>query len=98
MLDVRYIFSRYPSTAKWRHVEHAVVAYEQPSMGEVVAVGSEVMHVAVGDHVIVPFQLSCAACAPCSAGHTNACAEVAPGTAAVQFILATATPEIAHGS
>jgi threonine dehydrogenase-like Zn-dependent dehydrogenase len=50
-------------------------------VGEVVALGDEVHHVSVGDRVIVPFQLSCNRCAPCERGHTNACADVAPGTA-----------------
>ena len=72
-LDPAIALGLYPMPAPF------VMGHEM--VGEVVAVGSEVMHVAVGDHVIVPFQLSCAACAPCSAGHTNACAEVAPGTA-----------------
>ena len=50
-------------------------------VGEVTAVGDEVSNLSVGDLVIVPFQLSCSRCAACRRGHTNACENVAPGSA-----------------
>ena len=50
-------------------------------VGEIVGVGTAVTGFAAGDRVIVPFQLSCSQCNPCRRGHTNACTEVASGTA-----------------
>ncbi len=50
-------------------------------VGEVVAVGDQAGAWQPGDRVIVPFQLSCMACAPCLRGHSNACREVPSGTA-----------------
>jgi threonine dehydrogenase-like Zn-dependent dehydrogenase len=43
------------------------------TVAEVVAVGDEVTGVAVGDRVIVPFQVSCGACKPCSDRRFAAC-------------------------
>ncbi|MUL67165.1 dehydrogenase [Mycobacterium sp. CBMA 234] len=40
----------------------------------VVEVGEDVRNVAVGDQVIVPFQISCGACDPCLRGRTGNCA------------------------
>jgi alcohol dehydrogenase len=45
-------------------------------VGEVVAVGDAVTDFAVGQRVIVPFQISCGACARCRAGHTGSCEAV----------------------
>lgn len=42
-------------------------------VGEVVAVGDEVRHIAVGDRVIVPFQVNCGTCAACVRGVTGSC-------------------------
>ncbi|MFV8139412.1 alcohol dehydrogenase catalytic domain-containing protein [Mycolicibacterium senegalense] len=53
------------------HLGHECVA-------EVVEVGSEVSVVAVGDRVVVPFQISCGCCTPCRAGHTASCLAVPP--------------------
>jgi alcohol dehydrogenase len=50
-------------------------------VGEVVGLGDAVAGFSPGDRVIVPFQLSCSACEPCRRGLTNACSEVASGTA-----------------
>src|SRR5688500_330975 len=44
------------------------------AVAEVVAVGADVRSVAVGDRVVVPFQISCGACRPCRAGRTGNCA------------------------
>jgi threonine dehydrogenase-like Zn-dependent dehydrogenase len=45
-------------------------------VGEVTAVGDAVTTVRVGDRVIVPFQISCGACARCRRGHTGSCEAV----------------------
>lgn len=45
-------------------------------VAEVMAVGSAVRSVDVGDVVIVPFQISCGTCAPCLGGRTSCCAAV----------------------
>ena len=50
-------------------------------VGEIVGLGAAVKGFDPGDRVIVPFQLSCSACDPCRRGLTNACSEVASGTA-----------------
>jgi alcohol dehydrogenase len=44
--------------------------------GKVIAIGGAVKNVVPGDLVIVPFQISCGACARCRRGHTNACEAV----------------------
>ncbi|MQY27630.1 zinc-dependent alcohol dehydrogenase [Nocardia aurantia] len=43
-------------------------------VAEVVAVGEEVRRIAVGDHVVVPFQISCGTCPACRRGRTGNCA------------------------
>lgn len=43
-------------------------------VAEVVAVGEGVREVAAGDHVVVPFQISCGTCGPCRRGRTGNCA------------------------
>ncbi|APR82100.1 Alcohol dehydrogenase [Minicystis rosea] len=45
-------------------------------VAEVVEVGPEVTSVAAGDRVIVPFQVSCGACARCRKGRTSSCLSV----------------------
>ncbi|MFM7064755.1 MAG: zinc-binding dehydrogenase [Actinomycetes bacterium] len=72
-LDPAIALGLYPMTGPF------VMGHEM--VGEVIAVGDEVPNVTVGDQVIVPFQLSCNRCGPCHRGHTNACDQVAPGTA-----------------
>lgn len=42
-------------------------------VAEVLEVGGDVARVRPGDRVVVPFQVSCGACAPCHAGRTNSC-------------------------
>jgi len=42
-------------------------------MGEVMAVGSRVTNLAVGDRVVVPFTIACGACAPCKKGLWSLC-------------------------
>jgi len=51
------------------HIGHECVA-------EVVETGPDVRTVAPGDHVIVPFQVSCGACPACLRGQTSCCAAV----------------------
>ncbi|ERH11998.1 MAG: Zn-dependent alcohol dehydrogenase, partial [halophilic archaeon J07HB67] len=41
--------------------------------GEVVAVGDRVDELAVGDQVVVPFDLGCGVCRACTTGHGNTC-------------------------
>jgi threonine dehydrogenase-like Zn-dependent dehydrogenase len=45
-------------------------------LAEVVAVGNAVTGVAVGDRVVVPFQISCGECRECRRGATGSCASV----------------------
>jgi alcohol dehydrogenase len=53
------------------HLGHECVA-------EVLSVGCDVASVAPGDRVVVPFQISCGACAPCRNGLTGSCTGVPP--------------------
>ena len=53
------------------HFGHECVA-------EVLSVGSEVTECRPGQRVVVPFQISCGACAACSAGRTGNCHTVPP--------------------
>ncbi len=46
------------------------------TLGEVVEVGECVRNVRPGEHVIVPFQISCGACGRCRAGFTGLCEAV----------------------
>jgi threonine dehydrogenase-like Zn-dependent dehydrogenase len=50
-------------------------------VAEVIEVGDAVDGVAPGDVVVVPFQISCGACAACVAGHTGSCESVPRGSA-----------------
>jgi threonine dehydrogenase-like Zn-dependent dehydrogenase len=66
--------------------DHLIVAGNAPvpypfaigheMVGEVVETGSEVCTVSAGDDVIVPFQISCGSCGPCTKGLTSCCAAV----------------------
>jgi alcohol dehydrogenase len=47
-------------------------------VAEVLSVGDQVMSVAPGDRVIVPFQINCGSCPACLAGYTGSCASVPP--------------------
>jgi alcohol dehydrogenase len=51
------------------HLGHECVA-------EVLAVGERVRTVAVGERVVVPFQINCGACSACRAGNTGNCTAV----------------------
>jgi alcohol dehydrogenase len=53
------------------HLGHECVA-------EVLSVGERVVSVKPGDRVIVPFQISCGACAPCRAERPGSCVSVPP--------------------
>ena len=55
------------------HLGHECVA-------EVMAIGDGVQGFAVGDRVLVPFQINCGTCPPCRAGHTGNCVSVLPGS------------------
>lgn len=45
-------------------------------VAEVVAVGDDVLGVAVGDRVVVPFQINCGECTTCRRGATGSCASL----------------------
>ena len=47
-------------------------------VAEVVSVGDGVRGVAVGDRVVVPFQVSCGGCPACRSGHSGNCRSVPP--------------------
>ena len=47
-------------------------------VADVLSVGADVRDVRPGDRVVVPFQISCGACAACRAGHTANCRSVPP--------------------
>jgi threonine dehydrogenase-like Zn-dependent dehydrogenase len=51
-------------------------AFGHEMVADVVEIGDAVGTLAPGDRVVVSFQIHCGACAPCRAGHTNACSEV----------------------
>ncbi len=53
------------------HFGHECVA-------DVLSVGERVSSVTPGQRVVVPFQISCGACGPCTAGHTANCLAVPP--------------------
>ena len=50
-------------------------------VAEVVEIGDEVTVAGPGDVVVVPFQISCGACEPCTGGHTGSCTAVPRGSA-----------------
>ena len=54
------------------------IAIGHEFVAEVTEVGDDVRAVAPGDRVVVPFQISCGACARCRAGQTGDCTSVPP--------------------
>ena len=62
-LDVGVLRGRYPLEGPYPFGHEAVA--------EVTAVGSGVRGVEPGDLVVVPFQISCGACGPCTRGRTG---------------------------
>jgi len=69
-LDVAYIANLLP-TAQPYAIGHEFTA-------EVVAVGDAVVRFVVGDHVTVPFQISCGSCDRCQGARTADCRSVPP--------------------
>jgi threonine dehydrogenase-like Zn-dependent dehydrogenase len=65
-LDVAVLRGAYPLAGPY--------PFGHEGVAEVVQVGSEVASVAPGNLVVVPFQISCGACAPCRRGRTGNCA------------------------
>jgi threonine dehydrogenase-like Zn-dependent dehydrogenase len=65
-LDVGVLEGRFPLEGPY--------PFGHEGVAEVVEVGDDVTAVAVGDVVVVPFQISCGRCAPCRRGHTGNCA------------------------
>lgn len=66
-LDVAVLRGHHPAPGAPYPFGHEAVA-------AVVAIGSDVRTVAVGDRVVVPFQISCGTCEPCLRGRTGNCA------------------------
>jgi alcohol dehydrogenase len=56
----------------------APLAFGHECVAEVLAVGSDVASVRPGSRVVVPFQISCGACAACRTGRTGNCETVPP--------------------
>ena len=56
----------------------APIALGHEGVAEVVEIGRAVRSVAVGDRVVVPFQISCGTCERCRRGGTDACENVPP--------------------
>lgn len=56
------------------------IALGHESIADVVEVGEGVEKVAVGDRVVVPFQINCGKCARCRAGSTGNCESVPPNS------------------
>src|SRR3954470_14289052 len=54
------------------------LAFGHECVAEVLSVGAEVAEIRPGQRVVVPFQISCGACAACRAGHTANCLAVPP--------------------
>lgn len=65
-LDVGVLQGRFPLAGPY--------PFGHEGVAEVVSVGDDVRSVAVGDRVVVPFQMSCGACVPCRRGRTGNCA------------------------
>jgi threonine dehydrogenase-like Zn-dependent dehydrogenase len=65
-IDIGVLTGRYPLPGPYPFGHEAVA--------EVVATGEDVHTVAVGDLVVVPFQISCGRCDPCRRGRTGNCA------------------------
>ena len=69
-LDVGVLRGRFPLAGPY--------PFGHEGVAEVVSIGDEVRAVAVGDRVVVPFQISCGECVPCRRGRTGNCASHAP--------------------
>lgn len=69
-VDVAALRGQYPLSGPY--------PFGHEGVAEVVAIGDAVHTVAVGDVVVVPFQISCGACLPCRRGHTGSCMAQAP--------------------
>ncbi len=65
-LEIAVLAGRYPLAGPYPFGHEAVA--------DVVEVGDNVVTVAPGDRVVVPFQISCGTCAPCARGRTGNCA------------------------
>lgn len=65
-LDVAALTGRYPLPPPY--------PFGHECVADVVTVGEAVTTIAVGDRVVVPFQISCGDCAPCRQGRTGNCA------------------------
>ena len=51
-------------------------AFGHEFVGDVIAIGDEVRTTAIGRRVVVPFQINCGTCDPCTRGVTGSCAQV----------------------
>jgi threonine dehydrogenase-like Zn-dependent dehydrogenase len=51
-------------------------AFGHEFVADVVAIGDEVRTISVGERVVVPFQINCGTCGPCTRGITASCARV----------------------
>ena len=69
-LDVGVLRGAYPLPGPY--------PFGHEGVAEVVEIGDRVTSVAVGDKVIVPFQISCGSCQPCRRGRTGNCATYPP--------------------
>ena len=69
-LDVGALRGAYPLAGPY--------PFGHEGVAEVVEVGDGVTSVAIGDRVVVPFQISCGACGPCRRGRTGNCAAHPP--------------------
>ena len=69
-LDVGVLQGRFPLAGPY--------PFGHEGVAEVVSIGEHVRTVAVGDRVVVPFQISCGECVPCRRGRTGNCANHAP--------------------
>jgi threonine dehydrogenase-like Zn-dependent dehydrogenase len=49
-------------------------SYGHECVAEVIACGADVRRFSIGDHVIVPWSISCGSCSPCALGLTSKCA------------------------
>lgn len=68
--DLDYVLARGKAPAE------GPFALGHECVGEVVEVGDAVRTLAVGDRVVVPFQINCGECARCLRGHTASCTAV----------------------
>lgn len=64
-LDISVLRGEYPLAGPY--------PFGHEGVGEIIEVGEDVQGFAVGDRVIVPFQISCGRCAACRRGRTGNC-------------------------